>query len=100
MKNETKPFFECNLSESIKSEWMFKEEGSFEDAGKPHTHVYYILAHSPKGKVRAYTREAAETLASSAGYHSGAWERREPEVVRFMDGCKRVSKALNEALSK
>lgn len=102
-KEKLTPFAEGNLSERVKNEWMMKEEGSWEDAGKPegdinNMHVYIILATSPKGKYRCINRHSAEVLLQSASYHDGAWDRDEKIVIDLMNTAGRISRELNSIL--
>lgn len=68
MKNEK------SISEAFKHEWMMREHGSYEDSGKSESHVYSILARSPKGKVRWENEEEKLKLEKSASYVSDGYD--------------------------
>lgn len=75
MKKQSKFYFEANISDHVKWEWICKEEGSYEDAGEPEDHAHAILNRSPKGKVRCATKREAEVIMKSAGQNgSGVWD--------------------------
>lgn len=54
------------------SEWMRKEEGSYEDHNKSESHVYAILSKC-KGKVKL-TEQEANAIIKSGTYHGTAWD--------------------------
>lgn len=76
------------------SEWIAKEEGSFEDSGKSKDHVYFILINAKPNAVNSLTKNQVKTLLSSAKYQSSAWE--EEEIV----GGKKTLRSLESYVNK
>jgi hypothetical protein len=78
------------------SEWMLKEEGSFEDHKKSDKHVYAILSRFG-GKIQL-TEEEALTVIKSGKYHCTAWFAEEivggEKTIRLIS--KTVQRILNE----
>lgn len=93
------PFFEANLSQNVKEEWMMKEYGSWEDHKKPESgHPYTILTDSPKGKIVCKTKEDAEIIYKSAIYQT-SWDSDDPEVQRLEKSAGRLVKLLRAKLN-
>lgn len=94
MNTETKtakpaPVFYAYLSEDSKEEWLMKEEGSFEDAGRPTSgHVVNILRNSPINKVFCYTHEEVQTVMDSAAYQT-TWDNTR-EVIYLKRAANRI----------
>lgn len=88
------PIYLVNVSESIKEEWMTKEHGSYEDAGKPNVgHVYNVILNSPKGKIACYTEEEKALLLRSANYQT-YWICDSSRIVkRLRSAAERILKA-------
>lgn len=92
-----KPFISINVSESIKDEWLFKEEGSYEDHNRSWDHVYRVISKSPKNKIVCSTREEADMVLRSAMYQT-SWDSDSPDVVRLVKGANRIVNILNEVI--
>lgn len=79
-----------NLSEKFKHEWIMREYGSYEDAGKPKDHVVAILERSPKNKVKAANEEEKIKLAKSASYVSMGYT--DDDQIKASNAISRFSK--------
>lgn len=91
------PIYSVNVSESIKKEWMTKEYGSYEDAGKPNAgHVYNVILNSPKGRIACYTEYEKALLLRSANYQTSWICDSSPIVKRLRTCAERISKATEK----
>lgn len=91
-----RPIFSTSITETVKNEWLRKEEGSYEDNGKPESgHIFCVLCNSPKGKIVCYTEEEKRLLSASASYHNGGWDWGESaKVDKLMKSAARICKQL------
>lgn len=85
-----------SLSPSVRYEWMRKEEGSYEDHGKPKSgHVYCILCDNYKnGKLIINNEEEARIVSKSASYQT-SWDAGESAIVdRLMKKAGEIFRSL------
>lgn len=90
-----KPLYKTSINPNTKDEWMIKEEGSWEDHGKPATgHIYSLLQAMPKNAIVCNTQEELSLVSRSADYQTH-WNSDEPDVIKLERKCAKICKEVN-----
>lgn len=90
-----KPLYKTSITPDTKYEWMVKEEGSWEDHGRPVIgHIYSLLQSMPKNAIVCNTQEELCLVSKSADYQTN-WNSDEPDVIRLEKKCAKICKEIN-----
>lgn len=91
-KNQQKPM-RIKISPAAKYEWSCKEEGSWEDHGRPEQGHVFCLLTNHKTDILIHNKGEFEILIISARYHNGGWDKGESKAVDAL--MKAAARVLN-----
>lgn len=93
-----KPFFKTKIAFDVKEEWIYKEEGSWEDHDCPDSgHIYPLLTNMPYDQIICKSKEDAAIILRSAE-HQRHWDDDDPVVKRLKRKCSDIYEKLKSVI--